>query len=78
MDEKEMRRIMAATVSLICDELTDPELAALNLVAQLGGSPYGRVFDYEKVKSLFTDTNGTEMHSETKLALVVVVNKRFG
>lgn len=77
MNEKEMHRIMTASVSLICDKLTDEELAALNLVALLGGSPHGRVFDYEKVKALFTDAEGTKMHDETKLALATVVNKRF-
>lgn len=79
MDEKEMCRITTASVVLlICDKLTDEELIALSLVAQFGGSPHGREFDYEKVKSLFTEANGTKMHDETKLALAVVVNKRFG
>lgn len=69
---------MILTASLTCDELTDLELSALNLVAQLGGSPHGRIFDYEKVKSLFTDAEGTRMHDETKLALAAVVDSRLG
>lgn len=78
MDEETMRNIMSATVSIACDELTDLELAVLNNVVQLGGSPHDRIFDYEAVKGLFTEENGTRMHEETKLALESVVASRLG
>lgn len=78
MDEEKMRNIMVTIVSPACDELTDRELAALNMVAQLDGSPHGQVFDYEKVKSFFTDAEGTRMHDKTKRALASVVMSRLG
>jgi len=77
MDEKTMRQIMFKSVSDTCDELTDQELAALNIVAQFGDSPFFRIFDYEKVKALFTVGDGTQMHSETKQALSAVTKARL-
>jgi hypothetical protein len=68
----------ALTVKLICNNLTDDELAALNLVAQLDSNPHKRAFDFEKVAPLFTQHNGTRMHDETKKALAAVVRARLG
>jgi hypothetical protein len=81
MDENTMRQIMINCVSLVCDQLSDAELAVLNNVAQLDQNPHdheGELFDYEKVKSLFTAVNGTRMHEETKVALASIVNYRLG
>lgn len=78
MKDEKMRQIMAVIVSLTCNELTDIELAVLNNVAQLDQSPHNRLFDYEKVKELFTERDGTRMHEETKIALAAVVIKRLG
>lgn len=77
MDTDKIKAMMTATVSMTCDQLTSQELAVLNIVAQLDGSPYGRIFDYEKVKALFTAADGTRMHEETKLALAEVVSRRL-
>lgn len=78
MDEMIMRQIVIKGVSLICNELSDLELAVLNNIAQLDGDPRNRLFDYEKVEGLFTEANGTRMHNETKIALASIVNNRLG
>jgi hypothetical protein len=70
-DKQQMQANMAAVVQ----DLTDEELAALNLCAQLDQDPHGRIFDYKKVSSLFTE-NG-KMHTATKEALARVVNHRL-
>ena len=77
MNENKMRRIMVTTVGMTCDELTNKELAVLATVATTDQSPRNRLFDYEKVKSLFTQNDGTKMHEETKLALAAIVNYRL-
>ncbi len=71
-------QIMSALVTLTCDELSDIELAVLNNTAQLDQDPHDRLFDYDKVKGLFTEHNGIRMHKETKIALANVVNIRLG
>jgi hypothetical protein len=78
MSEQQMQAIMASAVHVACSHLTDDELAALNLVAQLDIDPHNRVFDYNRVAHLFTERNGTKMHEETKNALAQVVNMRLG
>jgi hypothetical protein len=78
MNQNQMREIMIKTVMLTCDELSDIELAVLNNTAQMDMDPHGRLFDYEKVKGLFTERSGTRMHEETKVALASVVNIRLG
>lgn len=77
MDEQEMKKFMDISIDMETRELTNLELAALNIVAQLNEDPRGRLFDYEKVKGLFTEDNGTRMHVETKMALAIVVNERL-
>jgi hypothetical protein len=74
-DEQIMQARMAAVVAMAVQDLTDEELAVLNLCAQLDQNPHGRIFDYEKVSSLFTE-NG-KMHPVTKEALARVVNHRL-
>ena len=73
-----MNKAMYAVVALICKDLTDIELAVLNNVAQTDSNPKGRLFDYKRVRNLFTEDNGTKMHDETKNALAAVVLRRLG
>ncbi len=74
--EEKNRAIMYKAVSLVCDQLSDTELAGLNLVAQLDQDPHNKSF-YDKAESLFTENNGTKMHQETKLALAAVARGRL-
>lgn len=77
MDEQRMNAIMCSVVALTCKELTKEELAVLNLIAITDGDPHGRLFDYKKVKRLFTESNGTRMHAVTKEALAAIVSERL-
>ncbi len=77
MTEEKLKQITIASVALTCEGLSDQELATLNLVGQANWDPHNRVFDYERVKGLFTEKNGTRMHQTTKDALVIVVLKRL-
>lgn len=74
---EETKQIMIAVVALTCKELSDQELAVLNLVGQLDQDPHNRMFDYEKIEELFTERDGTRMHQETKDALAVIVEQRL-
>jgi hypothetical protein len=74
-DEQQMQAKIAKVVAKMVQDLTNEELAALNLCAQLDQNPHGRIFDYEKVSSLFTE-NG-KMHPVTKEALAQVVKHRL-
>lgn len=79
MNKKEatIKENILAAVIRTCKELSDIELAALNTIAQLDLDPHNRLFDYEKVKHLFTEENGTQMHTETKIALAAIANIRL-
>lgn len=77
MSKSILMRIAVASVKMTCDALTDLELAALNLVAQTDQDPRDRVFDYQQVKGLFTESGGTRMHEMTKMALAKIVNERL-
>jgi hypothetical protein len=72
-----MNPFVRASTAMYTNELTDEELAALNLVAQLDSNPRGRIFDYEKVSGLFSEANGTKMHAETKEALAAIALERL-
>ncbi len=72
-----MNKYEYAIVALICKDLSDLELAVLNNVAQTDFNPKGRLFDYERVKHLFTEDNGTRMHDDIKDALAAVVLRRL-
>ena len=67
------KKAMAGVVALIVKDLDDLELAVLNNIARCDFNPKGRIFDYERVKGLFTEDNGLKMHDETKEALARVV-----
>lgn len=77
MTEQEARAIYFSQTVLITNELSNDELLALNLVAALDTDPRNRLFDYEQVRPLFTEANGTRMHSETKRALAQIVTQRL-
>lgn len=74
---EEAQEAMTLVVYSICEELTDAELAALNIVAQLGTDPYNRLFDYNTVSPLFTENNGTRMHQATKDAVARITMMRL-
>lgn len=73
-----VQAILASTVAMYTDQLTDLELAVLNNVAQTDDDPHGRLFDYSKVAGLFSEAGGVRMHAETKEALARVVLARLG
>lgn len=76
MNEEEMRNVMVNSVSISVAQLTDLELAGLNLCAQLGLNPKDKEW-YPKVDYLFDQADGTKMHEETKIALGKVVTYRL-
>jgi len=61
-----MNNTLLASVALTCKDLSDIELNTLHICMQLDQDPRGRIFDYENVKSLFTESNGTKAHAEVK------------
>jgi len=71
-------QIVWATVKLNCDQLTDNELAAMNICVQLGTDPR-QVMGYEKAKPLFTnDLNGIpQAHNLTRQCMASIVMDRF-
>jgi len=68
-------QMVHSVVVVICDQLTDDELIALNLVAQLESSPHGRIFDFKKVSALFDGNH--KMHDITRDALNEYFIKRM-
>jgi len=71
-----LEQVECAVVKLACTNLTDLELAAINKAAQADFDPRP-VMGYEKVKHLFTETDGLRMHNDIKEALAVVVLERL-
>jgi hypothetical protein len=61
---------------LILNTLTDQELAALYSVVTANSNPKP-VMGYDKAKSLFTEQNGTKMHSDTLAAFESIVEQRL-
>lgn len=76
MTQQDLDRIMFANTQMVCKDLTDDELAGLNIVALLDSDPTHTSW-YPKAATLFTDRNGTRMHSETKRALKQIVAQRL-
>jgi len=72
-----MLGIIVAQVKMAVADMSDQDLAVLNICAQLDQNPKDRTFDYDKVSFLFIENNGTKMHSMTKSALAIVVNERL-
>ncbi len=72
----DMRNLYCTLVSMSCEQLTDLELAAINDAAQAGFDPRP-VRGYEKIKHLFTESEGLKMHSDGLDALAGVVLQRL-
>jgi hypothetical protein len=68
---------MDSIVNFVCANLSDLELVEIDIVAQADQDPRNRLFDYNKVSSLFTEAGGTRMHQETKDSLARVVLSRL-
>lgn len=68
--------VLAASATLVLENITDDELAGLNLTVALGSDPR-KLECWPKVAPLFTQNNGTEMHSETLKAFHRVVRRRL-
>lgn len=73
-----MNNYLVAVIKMLCDDLTDLELATLNTVLQLEENPHDRVFDYEKVASIFTENDGLKAHDETKRIVGHITLDRLG
>lgn len=67
---------MAASVALACKALDDLELAGLNLAISFGSDPRN-LPQYAKIAYLFTEADGTKMHTETRRAFEAVVYQRL-
>ena len=78
MSASDPRITLQATVNFIVNNLTDDELLAVNLAAQLGTNPVG-VMGFEKAKALFTENRDGHpaVHEEIRAALFRAVSKRF-
>jgi len=69
---------MTASVALVVKNLTNRQLAALNLTANFSGyDPHDLPF-YSEVEELFTLDGGTRMATATLDALANVVDIRLG
>lgn len=66
-----------AIVALVCERLTDEELADLNNAAQVDWDPR-KLSGYGEVKNLFEEGDGTWMADDMKEALASVVLERLG
>lgn len=77
MAEQQMKQIMIAAANMVCDELTDSELAGVGMVGLLGSDPRAKRW-YEKAKPLFTEQNGTRMHEVTREAVSRIIDARLG
>lgn len=63
-------------VRMATDQLTKDELVALYMVATASFDPR-EVEGYEKIKSLFTEYDGTRMHADTLVAFDRIVSERM-
>ena len=79
MTESDMRAMLFSVVSLATADLSNDELATLNLCTVLGSDPRGRL-GADKYLHLFDATDATGkpvMNDETKRAIAAVVAQRF-
>ncbi len=65
------------SVAMACRSLSDEQLNALNICMILNTDPHGRLFDYETVKHLFTENNGTRAHNEVKESVEYLTFQRL-
>jgi len=66
-----MNPIVYTATKMAMKELTREELTTMNLCVLLGSNPVGRL-GYDKIKTLFTEAGGTQMHAETKEAFLTI------
>jgi hypothetical protein len=71
-----MNKVIYIGVKMFLDELTNVELARLNISLSLGDSPKKLPF-YDKIAGLFTENDGTKMHSDTEQAFHAIVIERL-
>ena len=75
---KDYNESMVKSVRLVTNQLTDDELVAISMAGMLGTNPTG-VLGYEKAKTLFTEQDGTRMHSLTAEIVNAICQQRvFG
>lgn len=69
--------LTAASVAIATKQLSLDELVKLNMCVQVNwGDPRDLPF-YDKVRGLFTENSGSEMHNDVKEALARVVLYRL-
>ena len=71
--------LVKAAIKTSCDKLTDDELAAMNLCAQLGTDPR-QAWGWEKAKPIFTETvDGIpQAHDLVKRCMASIAMDRLG
>ena len=67
---------MIVATRMVAKDLTTDELVALYMAAT-AGFDVRNVMGYEKAKALFTEANGTKMHSAALEALDSIVKERL-
>jgi len=68
---------LAVAAEIATRGLKTDELVSLNLVASSGLDPHDRLFDYEAVKHLFTEGEGTKCHAAVREAISLATMKRL-
>ena len=69
---------MTSGVQLIMDGLTDMEINAHYGKALSGFGAAKVLLGYDKIASLYTENDGTEMHAETKRIFTALARQRLG
>lgn len=66
----ENERIIYNQVALLAESMTKAELGAMYLAVFFNNSGVKNVLGYDKLKTLFTEKNGTAMHEVTRTAFI--------
>ena len=69
---------MVPVVRLVMNELTDIEINAHYGKALSGFGAAKVLLGYDKIASLYTENDGTEMHAETKRIFTALARQRLG
>ena len=72
-----VQAMVQAPVAMAMERMSDEEVTAQLLALQLGMNPKSR-YGYEKISFLFTENDGTKMHSETVDAFTALARRRLG
>lgn len=73
-DDNQIAPELIAVIQMIVDDMTLIEANTMNLCLMLDMNPVDRM-GYDKAKSLFTEGNGTKMHSDTQRVFQAIVTK---